>query len=668
MGKSKTGIQEHKCFCLSVLLAFSVSLLLTSCNDASQGKREPQTDVADENNDNAIPASNDSTRRQSSIQLFFNDPLAGIPRLDQPERQANGLHDQLVSFIDSAEESLDIALFELGLPAVEQAILNAYQRGVEVRLVADATTASRRDNFDTLKSAGIPIQFVSGQCKGFPRLMHHKFLIRDNEAVWTGSYNPTQRATFSYFEVGLQLPYSAMAEVYAKEFEQLFAGRSGQDKTDNNREQIRVEDGPHMEAYFSPSDSTERRLVQAIDQASQEIHIAMFFLTNDEIARALLRAHDQGVDIHAVWDYRGFEHRASWMDELLERGVGVLDALPGLVHAKLAVIDDESVILGSTNWTLMGVGCNDENLVIFRNDVVAQTLAAQVERLVEDAKEYDQDPTLAPRVTVRHHNHRVDVARVEWRPRFEVNRRSAAVEQYRVYRSDQPEGEFELVAEKPGGSYRYLDSEVKVGEEYYYYVTGVIDGKESERGYQYSIRIREGREINCDKNSKEEDCPDDGLDNDGDGYTDCEDWDTIDYPLCATAGDPAVQMISINWDARGDDRENPNGEVLILEALQDRDLSGWDILDKSNNRFTFPDGYTVTAGTRVEIRSGCGQSRPNEDKFYWHEPQSECSAIWNNDDGDAAYLRNPEGQVVDRCFYETDIDLSPIRCNTSSLR
>lgn len=587
-----------------------------------------------------------------SIELFFNNPL------DRPEEPANALYEQFIAFIHGAQTTLDIALYQLeNIPRVEEEILDAHiKRKVKLRLVADC---KYRKDFSQFKQAGIPVVFRNGSCGKEDRpIMHNKLLIRDGQEVWTGSYNPTKRANKYYFDVAIVIQDESISEAYKAEFDQLFAGRFGSKKSDNNAECFKVNGRP-FKIYFSPKDKVQKRIIKAIRKAQREIHIAMFFLTKSEIAKELLKANQRGVRIHAIWDYRGYEHWASWMDELIDRGIGVLDALPGLIHTKLAVIDRELVILGSMNWTKSGIDSNDENSLFINDPHLAQAAVEQIERLIKHAQQYDHNASLPPSLTVKHHNHPKGKARVEWRPRFQGNRRGGIVDEYRLYKAKSRGGPYTLRGVFPCWDYRYIDSDVAQGQTYYYYLTSVKDKIETKRSNIYDVTI--GAECNCGLKKKERDCPDDLLDNDSDGFYDCSDTDTIDFPFCRIPGKPLVRFVEIQWDAPGNDRKNPTGEWIKLKAPKDTDLSGWEIVDKfAKHTFKFPEGFALPAETVICVHSGCGMSNPTKGVFYWNNRF--CGAVWNNKKGDAAYLRNSKGLVVDRCFYCPEIDPSPFGC------
>jgi len=543
------------------------------------------------------------------------------------------------------------------LPQLIKEVKDAlYDRKVKVRLVTDCEYLK---DFSPLKDACVPVVFRNGSCGKKDRpIMHNKFLIRDGQEVWTGSYNPTRRAHKYYFDIAVVIRDKSVSEAYKAEFDQLFARKFGSKKADNNAESFKVNGRP-LEIYFSPQDKVQQKIVNAIHNAQREIHIAMFYLTEPGIARELLKvkAQKNDVRIHAIWDYRGYEHWASWMDELIDRGIGVIDALPGLIHTKLAVIDGELVILGSMNWTKGGMKDNDENVIFIKDLKIAKQAIEQIERLIKDAKEYDHNPSLPPRVTVKHHNHPKGKARVEWRPRFKGNRRGGIVDTYRLYKAESCEGPY---IEFPSWEYHYIDDDVVWGQTYHYCLASVKNKIETECSNKYKITV--GAECNCYKGKnkrdcKEKDCPDDRLDNDSNGLCDCRDPHTIDCPSCRIPGKPPVRFVEIKWNAPRNDRENPTGEWIKLKALKDTDLSGWEIVDKfAKHTFKFPEGFVLPAETVICVHSSSGMSDPS--KGGWNR----FGAVWNNEEDDAAYLRNSQELVVDRCFYCPKIDPSPFRC------
>jgi micrococcal nuclease len=106
--------------------------------------------------------------------------------------------------------------------------------------------------------------------------------------------------------------------------------------------------------------------------------------------------------------------------------------------------------------------------------------------------------------------------------------------------------------------------------------------------------------------------------------------------------DVPVKIRFINYDAPGADHLNPNGEwvELVNEGTEAVDLSGFSLKDEANHIYTF-DAVHLEPGEALAVHSGVGQDGPGS--VYWGLIED---AIWSNG-GDTAYLRDPEGRLVD---------------------
>jgi micrococcal nuclease len=112
---------------------------------------------------------------------------------------------------------------------------------------------------------------------------------------------------------------------------------------------------------------------------------------------------------------------------------------------------------------------------------------------------------------------------------------------------------------------------------------------------------------------------------------------------------PDLQIVSVEYDAPGDDNVNQNGEWVEISNADDVpvDLTGWVLKDEwATDRFAFPVGFTLQPDATVRVYTGCGAD--TADSLYW------CvsgSAVWNNS-GDSAFLFDPNGNIVYSLSYE----------------
>lgn len=123
------------------------------------------------------------------------------------------------------------------------------------------------------------------------------------------------------------------------------------------------------------------RLIATLQSARRSISVAVFSLTCDEIAHALLDAHRRGIKVRLITDDEQIASAGSDAASLRAAGVPVRHdgSRQRLMHHKFCVIDGCVVLTGSFNWTRSAVLFNDENVLVLRDLNVAK----QYERAFE---------------------------------------------------------------------------------------------------------------------------------------------------------------------------------------------------------------------------------------------------------------------------------------------
>jgi phosphatidylserine/phosphatidylglycerophosphate/cardiolipin synthase-like enzyme len=122
----------------------------------------------------------------------------------------------LISVIDSAQETLDIAIYSLTYPDIVAAIKKAAARGVSVRIITDQSQSKGKSQNEALKilgSAGIPIKVNTHS-----GLMHIKMTIVDGKVATTGSFNYSKAASTTNDEVLMVLRGKEVAQSFAAQF------------------------------------------------------------------------------------------------------------------------------------------------------------------------------------------------------------------------------------------------------------------------------------------------------------------------------------------------------------------------------------------------------------------------------------------------------------------
>jgi hypothetical protein len=450
-------------------------------------------------------------------------------------------------------------VYRLVYPPVIAALQRACARGVAVRVVTDQSSVeeffSEYSQLQSLPCVTLKTDASADARERFEHTMHHKFAVIDGAIVWTGSLNWADREIFFDANNALVIRDGHLARIFTTEFEEMFLkDRFGQQKFDGKVfTQLRTYTvgSATVGVYFTPSGAPQKIVRDLIRQAKETIQIAMFYFTDDLLMAELAAAQARGVTIEAVWDFRGWERfEDSEVDDALHLGIGVVDALPGLVHHKFVVIDHKIVITGSTNWSDSGLFSNDENLLVIESPALAAQFSQHLERLRQDAFQYDRTPTLPPRVTVRHYNTQDVLARVEWRPQL-----LHPVDFYELCRAKESFGPCERIYSRIPPYHRYfIDEAVQPGQRWFYRMRGAVNGQFTDWSNEFELTVQAPF---CPIASSIEECDcDDTIDNDGDRSTDCDDLD------CKAA----TRCLGPRW------REN-TGERVVLgltprEALE----------------------------------------------------------------------------------------------------
>ena len=291
-----------------------------------------------------------------------------------------GIDESLAAAIDLARISVDVAIYDLNLWSVRDALIAAHRRGVEVRMATDSDNMDEME-IQELKETGIEV--LGDRKEG---LMHHKFVIIDRTEVWTGSLNFTTGGGYLDNNNLIRLRSSKLAEDYTREFEQMFVNdHFGSDKTPGTPNPTVTVNGSQIEVYFSPEDGALEHILNAVNSAQESITFMAYSFTTDALAEALIERAKAGVSVRGVFDKDQYHSNAGTeFDTLHNAGVDVwLDGNSRLMHHKVIIIDEQVVITGSYNFSNNAEHTNDENTLIIHN----QDIAAQY--MIEFQQTYD---------------------------------------------------------------------------------------------------------------------------------------------------------------------------------------------------------------------------------------------------------------------------------------
>lgn len=147
-------------------------------------------------------------------------------------------------------------------------------------------------------------------------------------------------------------------------------------------------DGVHT-TYFSPGTECRAAIIQQLKSAKSTIRICVFTISDNEISREIIRAHQRNVSVKVLTDNDKSFDRGSDIEEIHNAGIPVkIDRTDSHMHHKFCIIDKERVLTGSYNWTRSAAERNQENIIISDDVKMAKDFVREFDRLWENLADY----------------------------------------------------------------------------------------------------------------------------------------------------------------------------------------------------------------------------------------------------------------------------------------
>jgi phosphatidylserine/phosphatidylglycerophosphate/cardiolipin synthase-like enzyme len=314
----------------------------------------------------------------------------------------------IASFLAYAHSTLELAHYDFNLgeetaEIVAGELRAAVARGIAVRVIYNVDHRNPipvppppEPDAQLIGSLGAESRAIAG----VPDLMHHKYVIRDSESVWTGSMNWTDDS-FSRQENVVALARSqALAGRFQKNFEELWTTGLVEQSGFVDSSPVHLS-GQRIRPWFTPGNgpALSNRIAKAILRARRLVRVASPVVTAAPVLAALAQLQsERRIDLAGVVDqpqiggviYQwGVNGNRSWKLPLLIRALasnfsakssnpwrpegGVHD----FMHAKVTVADDV-VFLGSFNLSRSGE-LNAENVLEIEDAALAERLAEFVD-------------------------------------------------------------------------------------------------------------------------------------------------------------------------------------------------------------------------------------------------------------------------------------------------
>ena len=281
-------------------------------------------------------------QRSDEPTLYFTGPVPS------GAENALTLEQAFVAMLDGAQTRVDLAMLRLDLPSVLAALVRAHERGVRIRVVTDGDLKRYRylDAFALLERAGIPVRVDRGD--PFNVNMHHKFLLVDEDELWTGDWNASVADTHDAAHSAVSLKSKLLCDRYRQVMDALWAGRPagiGLKSVGSSEEWIDLAGGIRARAHIGFSRDLSVVVERAILSAQSSVRVAHLLLKDVRVVLALLEVARRGLDVKIL--AHDYPRRPRLREACAIFGIPTRTST-GL---KALMIDDRRLLVGSWNCT-----------------------------------------------------------------------------------------------------------------------------------------------------------------------------------------------------------------------------------------------------------------------------------------------------------------------------
>ena len=376
---------------------------------------------------------------EGDLHVYFTDPLPDLiqrhvldgndPHIQALEEQHPGdgfrPDEQLVALMDEQAAgngcSLLVCDFDFDVQAIADAMARAKQRGCDVRLVTDGDTTSKATSdpnfpnrtkafdpayeqpFKTLRDAGIEVRDDGKR----GAIMHNKFAVVNGSYVWSGSWNMSTDDTLRFWNNAEMMRSSEAAKRFTTTFEYLWKKydpsvpipREPADPLPDPASHTFDLGARKMELSVPRAEPALARISDVARTAQQSIHFMAFSFTSKDLGAALLDRAANGVDVQGVFEnsgacsgqYKAFEEATSPAKDHLKL-LRWIYGPTNFMHHKVLIIDGQTVVFASFNFSDSANGSNDENVMIVTDTTLASAFEAEYQRLREVTSLTPQPP------------------------------------------------------------------------------------------------------------------------------------------------------------------------------------------------------------------------------------------------------------------------------------
>jgi phosphatidylserine/phosphatidylglycerophosphate/cardiolipin synthase-like enzyme len=296
----------------------------------------------------------------ASVALATSNNDSNLALITEPDAGIS----PILNAITNATSSVDLVMYQLEDPAIEQALAVDKSRGISVRVLLNGGYYGKPDSpnvnqlaYDFLKSHDVSVEWTPARFA----LTHEKSLVIDNIAAYILTFNFTPQYYASSRDFGVI--DTDTRDVNA--MEQTF---------DDDWNDISDAAGTGDDLVWSPG--SENTLISTIDNANKTLLVYNEEINDADVTQALVNAAQRGVSVEVVMTYSS-EWKKSFT-QLKAAGVQVKTFDPKAtlyIHAKMILADGKQAFVGSENFSPTSLNKNRELGLMLTDSTVLISLS-----------------------------------------------------------------------------------------------------------------------------------------------------------------------------------------------------------------------------------------------------------------------------------------------------
>lgn len=306
-----------------------------------------------------VAASFAALYKAADVTTSVNIPEGGAPPLVYANQDRDDLTKAYLQSIDSAKTSVLLLIYNLSDPSMIYALREKSAQGVKVRVVCDGKATP-----NAKKRLGANVEVFPYHEGG---LMHLKILVVDNELILLGSANLSRQSLRIHGNLVMGFT-SKEAASFITERADVISSRNASREVGPQREFFLA--GQKLELWFLPNPNIAvDKIINMIRSARKSIRVAMFTWTRADFAEACVHARLRGVKVKVAMDKNASRGTCQKIARLFHREKVPLrvNTDMGLLHHKCMIIDDETLVMGSANWTQAAFTKNQDCFVVLHD-------------------------------------------------------------------------------------------------------------------------------------------------------------------------------------------------------------------------------------------------------------------------------------------------------------